>query len=54
MGAEIYLYLDCEGYKLTSRVDPSSTARAGDEIEVTIDTSRIHLFDKETERTITN
>ena len=54
MGAETYLYLDCEGHKLTARVDPSSTARAGDEIEVTIDTSRIHLFDKETERTITN
>ena len=54
MGAETYLYLDCEGHKLTARVDPASTARAGDEIEVTIDTSKIHLFDKETERTITN
>ena len=54
MGAETYLYLNCEGHNLTARVDPASIARAGDEIEVTIDTTRIHLFDKETERTITN
>ena len=54
MGAETYLYINCEGHNLTARVDPASTARAGDEIEVTIDTSRIHLFDKETEKTITN
>jgi multiple sugar transport system ATP-binding protein len=54
MGAETYLYLNCEGHNLTARVDPASTARAGDEIEVTIDTTRIHLFDKETEKTITN
>ncbi len=54
MGSETYLYLNCEGHNLTARVDPASTARAGDEIEVTIDTTRIHLFDKETEKTITN
>lgn len=54
MGAETYLYLDSEGHSLTARVDPSSTARASDEIEVTLDTSKIHLFDKETEKTITN
>ncbi len=54
MGAETYLYLNCEGHNLTARVDPASTARAGDEIEVTIDVTKIHLFDKETEKTITN
>ena len=35
--------------KLTARVSPRSKVRAGDEVTVAIDTSRIHLFDKTTE-----
>ena len=54
MGAETYLYLLCEGIPLTARVSPRSTARPGDEIKVAIDPNRIHLFDKETEKTIVN
>ena len=54
MGAETYLYLDCEGIKLTARVSPRSTARPQDEIEVAIDPNRIHIFDKETEKSVVN
>ncbi len=54
MGAETFLYLECEGIPITARVAPSSTARPQDEITVAIDPNRIHLFDKETERTIVN
>jgi len=54
MGAETYLFLDCEGHKFTARVDPSTTAKIGETIQVAIDTTRIHIFDKDTERTITN
>ena len=54
MGAEIYLYMDCAGQKIIARVDPKSTARPQDDIKVTFDTSRIHIFDKETELTISN
>ena len=52
--AEIYLYMDCAGQNIIARVDPKSTARPQDEIKVTFDTSRIHIFDKETELTISN
>ena len=52
MGAEIYLYLACGEQKMTARVSSRSTARAGDVIKVALDTSRIHLFDKDTERFI--
>ena len=38
--------------KLTARVSPRSTARGGDTIQVAIDTERIHIFDKDTERCI--
>ncbi|MDE5771309.1 MAG: sn-glycerol-3-phosphate ABC transporter ATP-binding protein UgpC [Ruminococcus sp.] len=54
MGAEIYLYLLCEGIPMTARVSSRSTAKSGDEIRVAIDPNRIHIFDKETEKAIVN
>ena len=52
MGAETYLYLTVEGISMTARVEPTSTARPSDTIEIVMDSDRIHLFDKETERAI--
>ncbi len=54
MGAETYLYMNCEGHPINARVDPSNTARPGDKIKITIDPTRIHLFDKDTQKTICN
>ena len=54
MGAETYLFMNCEGHAINARVDPSNTARPGDTIKITLEPSRIHLFDKETETTICN
>ena len=54
MGAETYLYLLCGGVSMTARVSPRSTARPGDDIQVALDPNKIHLFDKETEKTIVN
>ena len=54
MGAEIYLYLNCEGIPLTARVSSRSTVRSGDTIQVALDPNRIHIFDNETEETIVN
>ena len=67
MGAEIYLYLAVDGAEaynveaskgenvkndIIARVSSRSQARAGDRIQVAIDASRIHLFDKDTQRFI--
>ena len=52
MGAEIYLYLVTGEQKMIARVSSRSQARAGDTIMVALDVSRIHLFDKDTERAI--
>ena len=54
MGAETYLYLECEGAAITARVEPTSTAKAGDKQKVAFDLNKMHLFDKETEKTILN
>ncbi|MDF2567805.1 MAG: transporter related protein [Oscillospiraceae bacterium] len=54
MGAETYLFVNCEGSSLTARVSPRSTARVGDSIKMAIDPNRVHIFDKETEQAIVN
>jgi len=54
MGAETYLYLLLEGQNFTARVAPTTTARRGDTLKIAIDNNLIHLFDKDTEKTITN
>ncbi|MFI3325151.1 MAG: sn-glycerol-3-phosphate ABC transporter ATP-binding protein UgpC [Clostridia bacterium] len=54
MGAETYLYLNCEGNAITARVDPTSKAKAGDTSTIAFKMSKMHLFDKETEVTILN
>ncbi len=54
MGAETFLYFNVEGYDFTARVEPTSTAHPGDEVEIALENTKIHLFDKDTERTICN
>ena len=54
MGAETFLYLECEGNALTARVDPTSTTKAGDKVKVAINPDKMHIFDKETETTLIN
>ena len=52
MGAEIYLYICIGEQNLIARVSSRSQARAGDRISVAIEASRIHLFDKDTQKYI--
>ena len=54
LGAEVFLYFDVEGTQMTARVNPRTTLRTGDDATFALDMNRIHLFDKETELTITN
>ncbi|MDR2940009.1 MAG: sn-glycerol-3-phosphate ABC transporter ATP-binding protein UgpC [Clostridiales bacterium] len=54
LGAEVNLYLEAYGQKLTARVDPRSKAKAGDRIKIAMDANTIHIFDKDTENTILN
>ena len=54
MGAETYIYFNCEGHNFTARVSNTTTAKAGSEIDCVLDVSKIHLFDKESEKTICN
>jgi multiple sugar transport system ATP-binding protein len=52
MGAETYIYLVKGKSNIVARVNGTSKAKAGDTLKIALDTSKIHVFDKETENTI--
>ncbi len=54
LGAEVFLYADLAEFPITARVDPRTTARPGDKVKFAIDIEKIHVFDKDTEKIITN
>ncbi|MDD2533983.1 MAG: sn-glycerol-3-phosphate ABC transporter ATP-binding protein UgpC [Eubacteriales bacterium] len=55
LGAETYLYVTLGDMSITCRVDPTEKhSHVGDNATFAIDGKRIHLFDKETQSTISN
>jgi len=53
MGAEINVYIKVgQETNMIARVSSRSKARAGDNMEFAVDVSRIHIFDKDTEKVI--
>ena len=52
MGSESYLYLEYAGQKMIARVPGRYAKRSDENIELAIDTEKLHLFDKETEKAI--
>ena len=54
MGSETYLYLTTSGKdgNIIARVNPRTTSRAGQNIQVAFDVNHLHFFDKETEATL--
>jgi len=54
LGAEVYLYLSVEGVDVTCRENPSTVAKPGDNMDVSFEVDKIHIFDKETQLTLTN
>ena len=54
VGAEVFLCFEYEGTNMTARVAPKTAARTGDIVKFALDADKIHVFDKDTEKTITN
>ena len=54
LGSEVLLYFQIGGANFTAKVDSRTPARMGDHVRFAFDPSKIHVFDKETELTITN
>ena len=54
MGSEVYAYIAMGGKEFVGRLDPRTSAEAGGNLRVAFDMSRTHLFDRETEASITS
>jgi multiple sugar transport system ATP-binding protein len=52
MGAETYIYLTKGKANLVARVNGTSKAKPGDKLKISLDTDKIHIFDKESELTV--
>ena len=54
LGAEVFVYVTVEGIDVTVRETPGTVVKVGDNINISFDVEKIHIFDKETQVTITN
>lgn len=54
MGHETYLYLSLEGVPIVARVNSRSTAKVGDTVKIAMNLNKVHVFDKETEKALSN
>lgn len=52
MGSEVYLYMSIGEHSFTARVESHSKAQDGEKHRLVFDTSKVHIFDKETEKAI--
>jgi len=52
MGNEMILYLEEQGKTFLARTDPRTQARVGQRMSVAINTANIHLFDADTEQSL--
>ena len=52
MGSEIYLYLTSNGQKLIERIPSRFDMKAEDHVTLALDTEKIHIFDKDTQKII--
>lgn len=54
LGSEVLLYFDVSDADFTAKVNPRTTARPGDTIQLAMDLEKIHVFDKDTELVVLN
>ena len=52
MGNEIFLYLKSGEHNYVARVDPRTSFKMGDDVQVSFNMGNMHIFDKETEQAI--
>jgi multiple sugar transport system ATP-binding protein len=52
MGAEVYASVERSGKEFMGRFDPRTEARLGQPLDVVLDMSKMHIFDRETEKAL--
>ncbi|HEX9439176.1 MAG TPA: TOBE domain-containing protein, partial [Roseiflexaceae bacterium] len=52
LGSEVFAYIENGGKEMVSRLDPRTSARVGQPIDLVLDMSKMHIFDRETEKAL--
>jgi multiple sugar transport system ATP-binding protein len=52
LGSEVYAYVENGGKELLSRLDPRTTARVGQPLDLIVDMDKMHAFERESGRTL--
>lgn len=52
MGSEVYAYVESDGKEFIGRLDPRTSARPGQLLEIVLDMEKMHIFDRETEKAL--
>ena len=52
LGSEVYAYVENGGKEMVARLDPRTTARVGQPLELVVDMGKMHVFDRESEKAL--
>ncbi len=52
LGSEVYAFIENGGKEMVARLDPRTSARVGQPIEVVVNMNRMHIFDRDTEKAL--
>jgi multiple sugar transport system ATP-binding protein len=52
LGSEVYAFVERGGKEMVGRLDPRTSARVGQPLDVVIDMGKMHVFDRETEKAL--
>jgi multiple sugar transport system ATP-binding protein len=52
MGSEVFAYIENGGKEFVGRLDPRTSARTGNKLEIVLDMDKMHIFDRESEKAL--
>ncbi len=52
LGSEVFAYVENGGKELVSRLDPRTSARVGQSLDLVVDMGKMHAFERDTGRTL--
>jgi multiple sugar transport system ATP-binding protein len=52
LGSEVFAFIENGGKEMVGKFDPRTTARVGQPVEVVVDMTKMHIFDRDTERAL--
>ena len=51
-GSDLYLHFSFAGHRVISRVNSRNSVKKGEDVELSMDVNRIHIFDRDTEMAV--